>query len=352
MTVETLKAQVQKADKKSMEKAKARWMSVAKPLFSLGKLEDAVIRMAGMKGTAEYELKKKGLIIMCADNGVVAEGVTQTGQDVTAIVADNFAHHGASTNIMADVAGVDLIPIDIGMVTDVKAITVPERKVTYGTKNFAIEPAMTREEVWKAIRIGIEVVKDCKDNGYDILATGEMGIGNTTTSSAVAAVLLQKEVKEVTGKGAGLSSRGLQRKIDVIDTAIKKYRPDSQDVIEVLSMVGGLDIAGLTGVCLGGAIYRVPIMLDGFISTTAALCAMRMIPESVDYMIASHISREPAGQMLLEELGLSPFLDCNMCLGEGSGAVAAMPLLDMGLQVYRQMGTFNDIHVEQYEVLQ
>lgn len=352
MTVETLKAQIQKADKKSMEKAKARWMSVAKPLFSLGKLEDAVIRMAGMKGTAEYELKKKGLIIMCADNGVVAEGVTQTGQDVTAIVADNFAHHGTSTNIMADVAGVDLIPIDIGMVTDVKAITVPERKVTYGTKNFAIEPAMTREEVWKAIRIGIEVVKDCKDNGYDILATGEMGIGNTTTSSAVAAVLLQKEVKEVTGKGAGLSSRGLQRKIDVIDTAIKKYRPDSQDVIEVLSMVGGLDIAGLTGVCLGGAIYRVPIVLDGFISTTAALCAMRMIPESVDYMIASHISREPAGQVLLEELGLSPFLDCNMCLGEGSGAVAAMPLLDMGLQVYRQMGTFDDIHVEQYEVLQ
>ena len=351
MTIETLKAQIQKVDKKSMEKAKARWMSIAKPLFSLGKLEDVVIRMAGMKRSAEYDLKKKGLIIMCADNGVVAEGVTQTGQEVTAIVADNFIHRRASTNIMADIAGVDLFPIDIGMATDVESITDPKKKVAYGTKNFALEPAMNEDEVWKAIQIGIDTVKNCKKNGYDILATGEMGIGNTTTSSAVTAVLLQKHVEEVTGKGAGLSSKGLQRKTEVIEAALKKYKPDSNNVIEVLSRVGGLDLAGLTGVCLGGAIYHVPVVLDGFISTTAALCAMRIVPESVDYMIASHISNEPAGKMLLKELGLSPFLDCNMCLGEGSGAVAAMPLIDMGLQVYRQMGTFDDIHVEQYEVL-
>ena len=352
MTIETLKAQIQKADKKSMEKATARWISVAKPLFSLGKLEDVVIRMAGMKRSAEYDLKKKGLIIMCADNGVVAEGVTQTGQEVTAIVADNFTHHGASTNIMADVAGVDLFPVDIGMITDVESITDPKKKVAYGTKNFALEPAMSEEEVWKAIQIGIDIVKDCKKNGYDILATGEMGIGNTTTSSAVTAVLLQRRVEEVTGKGAGLSSKGLQRKIDVIEAALKKYQPNPTNVIEVLSRVGGLDLAGLTGVCLGGAIHHVPIVLDGFISTVSALCAIRLVPESVDYMIASHVSNEPAGRMLLKELGLSPFLDCNMCLGEGSGAVAAMPLIDMGLQVYRQMGTFDDIHVEQYEVLQ
>ncbi len=352
MTIETLRGQIQAADKTSMEKAKVRWMSVAKPLFSLGKLEDVVIRIAGMKRNAAYDLQKKGLIIMCADNGVVAEGVTQTGQEVTAIVADNFTHHGASTNIMADVAGVDLLPVDIGMATDVKSVTIPEKKVAYGTKNFAMEPAMSRTQVWQAIQVGINMVKECKENGYDILATGEMGIGNTTTSSAVTAALLQKKVEEVTGKGAGLSSNGLQRKIDVIKDALQRLRPDSKDVIDVLSKVGGLDIAGLVGVCLAGAIYHVPIVLDGFISTTAALCAMKMVPESVDYMIASHVSNEPAGQMLLEQLGLSPFLDCNMCLGEGSGAVAAMPLLDMGLQVYRQMGTFEDIHVEQYEVLQ
>ena len=352
MTIETLRGQIQTADKTSMEKAKVRWMSVAKPLFSLGKLEDVVIRIAGMKRNAAYDLQKKGLIIMCADNGVVAEGVTQTGQEVTAIVADNFTHHGASTNIMADVAGVDLLPVDIGMATDVKSVTIPEKKVAYGTKNFAMEPAMSRTQVWQAIQVGINMVKECKENGYDILATGEMGIGNTTTSSAVTAALLQKKVEEVTGKGAGLSSNGLQRKIDVIKDALQRLRPDSKDVIDVLSKVGGLDIAGLVGVCLGGAIYHVPIVLDGFISTTAALCAMKMVPESVDYMIASHVSNEPAGRMLLEQLGLSPFLDCNMCLGEGSGAVAAMPLLDMGLRVYRQMGTFEDIHVEQYEVLQ
>ncbi len=352
MTIETLRGQIQAADKTSMEKAKVRWMSVAKPLFSLGKLEDVVIRIAGMKRNAAYDLQKKGLIIMCADNGVVAEGVTQTGQEVTAIVADNFTHHGASTNIMADIAGVDLLPVDIGMATDVKSVTIPEKKVAYGTKNFAMEPAMSRTQVWQAIQVGINMVKECKENGYDILATGEMGIGNTTTSSAVTAALLQKKVEEVTGKGAGLSSNGLQRKIDVIKDALQRLRPDSKDVIDVLSKVGGLDIAGLVGVCLGGAIYHVPIVLDGFISTTAALCAMKMVPESVDYMIASHVSNEPAGRMLLEQLGLSPFLDCNMCLGEGSGAVAAMPLLDMGLQVYRQMGTFEDIHVEQYEVLQ
>ena len=208
------------------------------------------------------------------------------------------------------------------------------------------------EEVWKAIQIGIDTVKECKQKGYDILATGEMGIGNTTTSSAVTAILLQKPVEKVTGKGAGLSSVGLQRKITTIETAINKYKPDSQNIIEVLACVGGLDIAGLTGVCLGGAMYHVPIVSDGFISTTAALCAVKMIPETRDYIIASHVSNEPAGRMLLEELKLSPFLDCNMCLGEGSGAVAAMPLLDMGLQVYRQMGTFADIKVEQYEVLE
>ncbi len=352
LTIEKLRKQIDKADKISMEAAKARWMSVAKPLFSLGKLEDVVVRMAGMKKTAEYQLDKKGLIIMCADNGVVAEGVTQTGQEVTAIVADNFMHHAASTNIMADIAGVDLIPVDIGMITDVSSITVSEKKVRYGTKNFAVEPAMSREEVWKAIQIGIDTVKECKQKGYDILATGEMGIGNTTTSSAVTAILLQKPVEKVTGKGAGLSSVGLQRKIITIETAINKYKPDSQNIIEVLACVGGLDIAGLTGVCLGGAMYHVPIVLDGFISTTAALCAVKMIPETRDYIIASHVSNEPAGRMLLNELKLSPFLDCNMCLGEGSGAVAAMPLLDMGLQVYRQMGTFSDIKVEQYEVLE
>ena len=349
--LDQIKTQIKPADKDSMERARNRWMSIAKPLFSLGKLEDAVIKIAGIKETDDYELKKKGLIIMCADNGVVAEGVTQTGQEVTAIVADNFTKNATSVCAMCGVAGVDIFPIDIGMVADVPSVTRRNQKVMYGTKNFAIEPAMTKEEVLRAIRIGIDAVKEKKEAGYDILATGEMGIGNTTTSSAVAAVLLGKNAAEVTGRGAGLSSSGLEKKIQVIEEAVCRYKPDASDVIDVLSKVGGLDIAGLTGVYLGGAIYRVPIVIDGFISAVAALCAMRIAEEARDYMMSSHVSKEPAGMMVLNALGLSPLLTCDMCLGEGSGAIAVLPVLEMGLQVYRQMGTFEDIHVEQYQVL-
>lgn len=351
MTMKEIEEQIGPLDETSMEQAKKRWMSVAKPLFSLGKLEDAVIRMAGIKQTSDYELKKKGLIILCADNGVVAEGVTQTGQEVTAQVADNFTKGEASTSIMAEVAGVDVFPVDIGMCRDVPSVTKREYKVAYGTRNLAREPAMTREEVVRAIQVGIRLVKEKKEQGYEILATGEMGIGNTTTSSAVAAVLLHKKVEEVTGKGAGLSSQGLERKIRVIGQAIEKHKPDGADVIDVLSKVGGLDIAGLAGVFLGGAVYRIPVVIDGFISAVAALCAVRMIPASADYILPSHVSKEPAGQMVLDALGFSPLLTCDMCLGEGSGAVAVMPLLEMGLQVYRRMSTFKEMEIEQYQVL-
>lgn len=351
ITPEELKNRIQPADEASIEAAKKRWMSVAKPLFSLGKLEDAVIRMAGIKRTSVYDLKKKGLIIMCADNGVVEEGVTQTGQEVTAVVADNFTKKAASVAIMSETAGADLFPVDIGMAVDVPSVTKAEHKIAYGTKNMAKEPAMTREEAWNAVLVGIHMVRDLKARGYDIVATGEMGIGNTTTSSAVAAVLLERPVEEVTGKGAGLSSEGLEKKIGAIRQAIRIHQPDKDDVLDVLAKVGGLDIAGLTGVFLGGALYRVPVVIDGFISAVSALCACQMVPDAKDYMMPSHVSREPAGQMLLDALGVSPFLTCDMCLGEGSGAVAVFPLLEMGLSVYRRMGTFEEAKIEKYEVL-
>ena len=351
MTLERLRVQIEPADEASAEAARRRWMSVAKPLFSLGKLEEAVIRIAGMKRSAQYELKKRGLVIMCADNGVVAEGVTQTGQEVTAIVADNFTKKAASVAIMSEVAGADLFPVDIGMVTDVPSVTRADRKVACGTKNLAKEPAMSREEAWQAVVTGIRIAGELKEQGYDILATGEMGIGNTTTSSAVAAVLLDKPVEEVTGKGAGLTSEGLERKISVIKEAICRHRPDRDDAMDVMAKVGGLDIAGLAGVYLGGALYHIPVVVDGFISAVAALCAARLVPASLDYMMPSHVSKEPAGQMLLDALGLAPFLTCDMCLGEGSGAVAVFPLLEMGLHVYLQMSTFEETNIEKYEVL-
>lgn len=341
--------QIVPADAGSMEKAKQRWKTVGKPLFSLGKLEDAVIRIAGIKGKPVYSLGRKGLVIMCADNGVVAEGVTQTGQEVTAIVAENFTKKETSVCLMAEVAGVDLFPVDIGMVADVPAVTRPEYKVAYGTEDMMKGPAMTREQAAQAVLNGIRIVRELAEKEYDILATGEMGIGNTTTSSAVVSVLLEKDVEAVTGRGAGLSAEGLRRKVQVIREAIRLNEPDRKDALDVLAKVGGLDIAGLAGVFLGGALCHIPVMIDGFISSAAALCAVRMAPECRDYMLASHRSGETAGGMVLDALGLSEFIDCNMSLGEGSGAVAAMPLLDMGLSVYLKMSTFEEIKVEQYE---
>lgn len=351
MILNEIKKKIKPIDQTSVELAKKRWLSIAKPLFSLGKLEDAVIRIAGIQRTSEVHLDKKGLIVMCADNGIVAEGVTQTGQEVTATVADNFTKNNTSVCAMSQIAQVDVFPVDIGMVTDVPTVTRSEYKIRYGTGNFIKEPAMSREDVERAINVGIALVKEKKEAGYDILATGEMGIGNTTTSSAVAAVLLEKDPIEVTGRGAGLTGQGLNRKIWVIQEGLKIHQPMKADPIDVLSKVGGLDIAGLTGVFLGGAIYGVPIVIDGFISAVSALCAVRMAEHVRDYLISSHVSKEPAGHMILEALGVSPMLTCEMCLGEGSGAVAVMPLLDMGLNVYKTMSTFQDIHVDQYQIL-
>ncbi len=351
LEIEEICKRIGPADAAIMERAKKQWLSVGKPLFSLGKLEDAIVRIAGIKGTPDFHLTKKGLVIMCADNGVVEEGVTQTGQEVTAVVAENFTRDMASVCLMSKVAGVDVYPVDIGIAVDVPSLTKGERKVAYGTRNFAKEPAMTEEEVRKAIAVGIGMVSELKEQGYEILATGEMGIGNTTTSSAVAGVLLGGRVEDITGKGAGLDSEGLRRKIRVIREAIQKHEPRPDDVIDVISKVGGLDIAGLVGVFLGGALFRIPVVIDGLISSVAALCAVRITEKARDYMLPSHVSNEPGGRILLEALGFTPFLTCGMFLGEGSGAVALMPLLDMALRVYREMGTFEDIRVEKYEIL-
>ncbi len=339
---------IEPLDKEAIAECKRRWDSIAKPLHSLGKLEDALIKIAGITGSSIINLEKKALITMCADNGVVEEGVTQSGQEVTAIVTENFLTGAATASIMCKHVGADIFPVDIGVAVDTGAIN---RKIAYGTKNFAKEPAMTYEETLKAIQVGIDMVRELKENGYGIIATGEMGIGNTTTSSAVGAVLLGEPVEDMTGRGAGLTSVGLLKKIQTIKNAISLHMPNPEDPIDVLSKVGGFDIAGLTGVFLGGARYRIPVVIDGFISSVAALAAARICPVVKDYMIPSHISKEPAGAMVLEELGLEAPLHCDMCLGEGTGAVTFYPILDLACEVYNKMSTFEDIKVEQYEEL-
>ena len=301
-----------------------------------------------MKGSPAYSLDKKGLVIMCADNGVVEEGVTQTGQEVTAVVAENFTKSETSVCKMAQIAGVDLFPIDIGMVSDVPGVTKKEYKIAPGTKNMTREAAMTRTEAIRAILTGIEIVGMLKSKSYEILATGEMGIGNTTTSSAMAAVFLNQPVPELTGRGAGLSSEGLARKIAAIEKAIAINQPDPSDPIDVLAKVGGFDIAGMAGVFLAGAAHGVPVVMDGFISCVAALLAARIAPFAKDYMIASHVSKEPAAHLLLAELGKEAFLHCDMCLGEGTGAIMLFPILDQANAVYRGMATFDEAQIETY----
>ena len=340
--------QIRPLDEHAMEQAKKQWNSIAKPLHSLGKLEEHIIRIAGITGNPDVKIEEKALIVMCADNGVVEEGVTQTGQEVTAIVAENFLSGETSAAIMCKKAGARILPIDIGMAGKTK---VPDHKVACGTRNFAKEPAMTREQALQSILTGVRIVEEQKKAGVELLATGEMGIGNTTTSSAVLAALLQIDPEKVTGRGAGLTSAGLSRKIQVIRQALALHKPDANDPVDVLAKVGGFDIGGLAGVYLGAAKMRLPVLIDGFISGTAALLACRLCPEAKEYMIASHKSKEPGMQILLEALGLSASLDCDMCLGEGTGAVSFFPVLDMAAAVYRQMSTFADIQVEEYQEL-
>lgn len=344
-------SQITPADEFAMEQAKKRWDSIAKPLGSLGLLEDALIRVAGLTGDVSCDLSKKGVLVFCADNGVVAQGVTQTGSEVTAVVAENLTRAQTSVCRMARVAGATVIPVDVGMNTVVDVPGLFQKKAGMGTKDISVGPAMEEEQFFSALETGIELVRECKENGYHLLATGEMGIGNTTTSSAVASVLLGLPPEKVTGKGAGLSDSGLLRKVEVIREAIRVNAPDPSDPFDVVRKVGGFDIAGIMGAFLGGALYGVPVLADGFISCVAALCAVRACSEAKKAVFASHVSAEPAGHMVLEALGLEPLITARMRLGEGTGAVAAMPLFDMAAAVYRGMSTFSDIEIEEYKPL-
>lgn len=337
-------------DREMCRRAEKRWNEIGKPLGSLGRLEEMVVQLAGITRQQIPCVDKKAVLIFCADNGVVAEGVTQTGQKTTAAVARNFARGIATVNAFARVLGADSIPIDIGIHEDVSEVGgLVHEKVAPGTRNMARQAAMTREECAKAVLTGIEQVKNYKKKGYQLFMTGEMGIGNTTTSSAVLSVLLGVSPKEVTGRGAGLSKEGVRHKIQVIEEAIKKNAPDPEDVLSVLSKVGGFDLCGITGAFLGGAIYQVPVIVDGFISAVAANCAIRLSNTCREYMFASHVSAEPAGSLALQAIGMEPYLSAGMCLGEGTGAVIGAGLFDYALAAYKEVVEFSEAEYEHYQ---
>lgn len=328
------------------EQAQRKWDHVAKPLHSLGLLEDLIVKIAGIYETADVRIDRRCVLVFCADHGVVAEGVSQSGSEVTQLVARSIAEGTANINLMAGFANADVYAVDMGMLNHV-AGTI-NRRISAGTANMAKGPAMTREQARRALQTGIDLVGEMKEKGYRIIMTGEMGIGNTTASTAMSCALLGFTPEELTGRGAGLSDAGLMRKRNAIERALAVNRPDAHDPVDVLTKVGGSEIAGMAGTFLGGAKHRMPIVIDGVISAVAALVAARICPAAKEFMLPSHMSREPAAVRIMDELELKPIIQADMALGEGTGAVALLPLLDMALRVYHGPHTFDDLGMEAY----
>lgn len=325
--------------------ARQHWDTLAKPLGSLGVLEENVTKIAALSG--KRQLSRRTLLVFCSDNGVVTQGVSQSDASVTTAVAAALGRGDSTVNFMAKTANCTVLPIDIGMVEPTPPGVQKEKQMP-GTHDITLAPAMTRETCIRAIETGFRLAEQQIKTGTDILLLGEMGIGNTTTSAAVASVLLHRSPEELTGRGAGLSNDGLQRKIHAIDRAIQKNRPNPEDPIDVLSKIGGLDLAALCGVCLCGAKNQVPVLLDGVITNTAALCAVRLCPAVQGALIASHVSQEPAAKLLLDALELQHCISAGLHLGEGSGAVLALPLLDQALAVYNSGHTFDALGIDAY----
>ncbi len=345
MKLDEIIAGIPKIPAERYRAARQHWDALAKPLGSLGVLEENVTKIAALSG--KRQLLRRTLLVFCSDNGVVAQGVSQSDASVTTAVAAALGRGDSTVNFMAKTANCTVLPVDIGMLEPTPPGVQTEKRMP-GTHDITLGPAMTRETCIQAIETGFRLAEKQSKNGADILLLGEMGIGNTTTSAAVASVLLHQSPEILTGRGAGLSNDGLQRKIRAIDRAIQVNQPNPEDPIDVLRKIGGLDLAALCGVCLGGARYQVPVLLDGVITNTAALCAVRLCPAAQGALIASHVSQEPAAKLLLDALELQPCISAGLHLGEGSGAVLALPLLDQALAVYNSGHTFDALGIDAY----
>jgi len=326
-------------------KTRMRLDQLTKPQGSLGKLEDLAIQLAAITGDPFPSAERRAVIVMAGDHGVCDEGVSAYPQEVTAQMVRNFLEGGAAVNVLARQARAEVVCVDVGMKSGLDHPGLVQRNVRRGTDNFARGPAMSRCEALMAIGAGVRVVDDLAERGYGLLATGEMGIGNTTASAALMAVLAGVDPGEAAGRGTGLDDEGLRRKIEVIRTAIRANEPDPADPLDALAKVGGLEIAGLVGVMLACAARRLPVVLDGFISCAAALVALRLAPAAKPCLIASHLSAEHGHRRLLEELGLSPLLHLDMRLGEGTGAVLCFHLIDAALAALKEMATFDSAGV-------
>ncbi|NPV29674.1 MAG: nicotinate-nucleotide--dimethylbenzimidazole phosphoribosyltransferase [Firmicutes bacterium] len=326
-------------------KARERLDQLTKPRGSLGMLEDVAAQIAGITGQSLPRLENKAVIVMAGDHGVVAEGVSAYPQEVTPQMVRNFLRGGAAINVLARQAGARVVCVDMGVAAPLDEPGLINRKIAPGTKNFISGPAMTREEARAAVEAGIEIANQAISEGVNLLATGDMGIGNTTPSTAILAAFTGFPVPLITGRGTGLDQPGVQRKVEVIEQALKVNNPDPRDGLDVLAKVGGFEIGGLAGVILGAAAARVPVVIDGFISGAAAMVARSLAPRAVNYVIASHLSEEPGHRVMLTWLGIKPMLQMQMRLGEGTGAVLAFHLVEAALRILREMATFGEAGV-------
>lgn len=333
-------------DNALMATAQGRLDNLTKPLGSLGRLEELAKALVGMTGKEYPQINSKVIFTLAGDHGVTDEGVSAYPKAVTAQMVYNFIRGGAGINVLSRHVGARVVVVDMGVAEDLnpdRALII--KKIGYGTKNMVKGAAMSREEAIKAIEAGIEIFESEFKNGIDIIGTGEMGIGNTTPSSAITAVFTRRAVEEITGKGAGIDDKVLLHKIDIIKRAIEINRPDPDDAIDVLAKVGGFEIAGLAGIILAASSNRVPVIIDGFISGAASLVAYKIEPKVKDYMIASHCSVERGHKVILEYLGLRPILDLDLRLGEGTGAALAMCIVEAAAKILAQMATFESANV-------
>lgn len=337
-------------DQAAAQDARERHNQLTKPAGSLGQLEELSIQLAGIQGRSRPSTARKGVIVMTADHGAAREGVSAYPAEVTPQMVLNFLSGGAAINVLARQAGARVVIVDIGVAAEFGSQPgLVQRKVACGTASLAHGPAMTRQQAEQAVQTGIQIVQAEIEAGLDLVATGDMGIGNTTASAAMTAAFTGALVSQVTGRGTGVDDAGLAHKIAVIEQALAVNQPDPADALDVLSKVGGLEIAGLAGVMLGAAERRVPVVIDGFISGAAALAAVGLAPQVKPYLIAGHQSVEIGHRIILERLGLKPLLNLDLRLGEGTGAALAFHLVEAAARILDEMATFSEAGVSGQE---
>lgn len=341
--LENLLSRIQPLDLAAMDAARKRQAELAKPPGSLGRLEELSVQLAGITGQVHNRMEKTHLLVFAADNAVVAEGVSSAPQSVTLMQTVNLTRAKTGASVLAKHFGCGITVCDVGVNADIREKAVLNRKIAYGTQNIAYGPAMTREQAVTAILTGAELAEKTE---ADALGVGEMGIGNTTTSSAVLAVLLDADVETVTGRGGGITDDSFRRKKEVIRQAIAINRPDKNDPVDVLAKVGGFDIAAMCGAFLGAAASRRPVVIDGFISAVAALCAVRLCPAAQGYLVPSHASFEIGYRLAMEAMGLQPLFQLGMRLGEGSGCPLAFQVLSAACAIINDMATFDQAGID------